>query len=72
MKNKYTDRQLLESCLNAMQFAQEQKVPTDWQHMIRALKEHLPKHSGSCSNQNVLNPVGAYIGVEACGCRTPS
>jgi len=32
----------------------------------------LPKHAASCSNQNVLNPLGAYIGVEECGCRTPS
>lgn len=32
----------------------------------------MPKHSSSCSNQNVLNPFGAYIGVEECGCRTPS
>lgn len=31
----------------------------------------LPKHAESCSNQNVLNPLGAYIGVEECGCRTP-
>ncbi len=30
-----------------------------------------PKHSGGCSNQNVLNPFGAYVGVEECGCRTP-
>lgn len=29
----------------------------------------LPKHAGSCSNQNVLNPIGAYLGVEECGCR---
>ena len=28
-----------------------------------------PKHSGSCSNQNVLHPLGAYEGVEECGCR---
>jgi hypothetical protein len=31
----------------------------------------LQTHSSSCSNQNVLNPFGAYIGVEECGCRTP-
>lgn len=29
---------------------------------------NLPKHAGSCSNQNVLDPVGAYIDVEQCGC----
>jgi len=26
------------------------------------------KHAGSCSNQNVLDPEGAYKGVEECGC----
>lgn len=29
----------------------------------------LPSHSGACSNQNVLNPLGAYTGVQSCGCR---
>lgn len=29
----------------------------------------LPKHSGGCSNQNVIDLVGAYKGVEKCGCR---
>jgi len=29
----------------------------------------LPKHHGSCGNQNI--GFGAYIGVEECGCRTP-
>lgn len=33
-----------------------------------ALEQPL-KHSGGCSNQNVLDPLGAYRGVEACGCR---
>lgn len=28
----------------------------------------LPRHARSCSNQNVLNPLGAYRGVESCGC----
>ena len=28
----------------------------------------LPKHAQSCSNQNVVDPVGAYRGVEECGC----
>ena len=30
--------------------------------------ERPPRHSNSCSNQNVLNPLGAYEGVEECGC----
>ena len=28
----------------------------------------LPSHSGACSNQNVLHPLGAYTGVQSCGC----
>lgn len=28
----------------------------------------LPHHSGGCSNQNVLHPLGAYTDVESCGC----
>lgn len=28
----------------------------------------LPKHAGSCSNQNVMDPLGAYKGVTECGC----
>lgn len=31
----------------------------------------LTTHSSSCSNQNVIDPLGAYVGVEECGCRTP-
>lgn len=30
--------------------------------------ERPARHSSSCSNQNVLDPLGAYRGVEACGC----
>jgi hypothetical protein len=26
------------------------------------------RHANSCSNQNVLDPLGAYKGVEECGC----
>jgi hypothetical protein len=26
------------------------------------------RHSGSCSNQNVLNPDGAFVGAATCGC----
>jgi len=29
----------------------------------------LPRHAGSCSNQNVLDPIGAWRGVTKCGCR---
>jgi hypothetical protein len=29
----------------------------------------LPKHHGSCGNQNI--GFGAFMGVEECGCRTP-
>lgn len=29
----------------------------------------LPHHSGGCSNQNVLNPLGYYTGVVGCACR---
>lgn len=36
---------------------------------IASLLAKLPRHAGSCSNQNVLDPLGAYKGVEACGCR---
>jgi hypothetical protein len=32
-----------------------------------ALKEP-PRHANSCSNQNVIHPLGAYDGVEECGC----
>lgn len=35
---------------------------------IASLLSQLPRHAGSCSNQNVLDPLGAYRGVEACGC----
>lgn len=35
---------------------------------IASLLAKLPRHAGSCSNQNVLDPLGAYKGVEACGC----
>ena len=41
----------------------------DLESVVSFLCEDRPKHAGSCSNQNVLNPVGAYIGVETCGCR---
>jgi hypothetical protein len=33
-----------------------------------AQKYRLPRHAGSCSNQNALDPAGAYKGVEECGC----
>lgn len=36
---------------------------------IASLLAKLPRHAGSCSNQNVLDPLGAYKDVEACGCR---
>lgn len=29
----------------------------------------LPHHHGGCSNQNVLHPLGYYMGVAECGCR---
>lgn len=32
--------------------------------------ERPPRHAGSCSNQNVLDPLGAYKGVKACGCNS--
>lgn len=35
---------------------------------IAGLLAKLPRHAGSCSNQNALDPLGAYKGVEACGC----
>lgn len=35
---------------------------------IASLLAQLPRHSGGCSNQNVLDPLGAYRGVEKCGC----
>lgn len=51
-------------------------APTDMD--LRAIRETMAqlgtgregrrKHAGSCSNQNVLDPEGAYKGVEECGC----
>jgi hypothetical protein len=35
---------------------------------LRAFRQ-LPKHYGGCSNQNALDPIGAWRGVEECGCR---
>lgn len=35
---------------------------------IASLLAKLPRHAASCSNQNVLDPLGAYVGVEKCGC----
>lgn len=35
---------------------------------LAGLLAKLPRHAGSCSNQNVLDPFGAYRGVEQCGC----
>lgn len=35
---------------------------------VEAFLKTLPTHSGGCSNQNVLNPYGKYLGVNACGC----
>lgn len=32
------------------------------------LPKRLKKHHPSCGNQNVLDPGGAYRGVEKCGC----
>ena len=32
------------------------------------MPKRLLKHSGSCSNQNAIDPFGAYIGAEECGC----
>lgn len=29
------------------------------------------KHDGGCSNFNVMNPVGVYLGVKECGCNLP-
>lgn len=29
----------------------------------------LPQHSPGCSNQNVLNPIGKYVGAAECGCQ---
>lgn len=33
-------------------------------------RTHL-KHANSCGNQNPVHPMGAYDGVEQCGCRRP-
>lgn len=38
-----TDRELLAACLEAMQIAQRQTIPTDWRHMIKTLEEQLAK-----------------------------
>jgi hypothetical protein len=32
------------------------------------LPKRLPRHSSGCSNQNVIDPAGAYRGAEECGC----
>jgi hypothetical protein len=39
--------------------------------MLAALNSDYPKHAGSCSNQNALDPAGAYRGVAECGCNRP-
>jgi hypothetical protein len=36
--------------------------------LLTALNSEYPKHNGGCSNQNVLDPAGAYVGVAECGC----
>lgn len=36
--------------------------------VYRLYLEHLPRHLSSCSNQNVLDPLGAYHRVAECGC----
>lgn len=33
------------------------------------LPKKLPRHSSGCSNQNVLDPAGAYRGAVECGCQ---
>jgi hypothetical protein len=36
--------------------------------VYRLLLEGMPRHSSSCSNQNVVDPLGAYRGASRCGC----
>lgn len=36
--------------------------------VYRLMLEVLPRHSHGCSNQNVVDPLGAYRGVAKCGC----
>ena len=38
------------------------------EELLFALNSDYPRHAGSCSNQNVLHPSGAYRGVAECGC----
>lgn len=35
-----------------------------------ALPTTLPKHSEACSNQNTLDPAGAFRGAAECGCQS--
>jgi hypothetical protein len=39
------------------------------QQILSEMNSEYPRHSGGCSNQNVLDPAGAYKGVRECGCR---
>lgn len=41
VKKTMTDRELLHSCLNAMEVSQRDGCATDWRHLISALREHL-------------------------------
>lgn len=40
----------------------------DWVFRFFADYLGVPRHSGGCSNQNAVNPYGAYVGAQACGC----
>lgn len=80
--NKYMEK--LKTCEGHVVFM---RVPLEIQRAVKSfdppgifarvyarwtvIDDLLNKHSSSCSNQNVLNPIGAYVGVEECGCRTP-
>lgn len=39
--------------------------------VYRLMVEVIPRHSTSCSNQNVVDPLGAYRGASQCGCTKP-
>jgi len=54
----YTDRQLLQSCLNAMEVCQQRgEDRTDWRHMIDALRKHLSDEPGATHCPVCLLPV---------------
>ena len=49
----------------------EERMDKTFSRILKFVLAGEPRHANSCSNQNVIDPIGAYIGVEACGCNRP-